>query len=97
LIVADSQKIAEVKTPDTELKAVEFRKTISHSSLVTQQFENKFVPAELAVPNNPEYFSMGIDDNLIKSFLILRRWLGFPPTIENFNNDDSLPSKWLKD
>jgi len=40
---------------------------------------------------------MGIDDNLIKSFLILRRWLGFPPTIDNFNHDDSLPSKWLKD
>lgn len=55
------------------------------------------MPQELTLPNNPDYYTLGIDDNLIKQFLLLRRWLGFPTEIHNFNNDESQTSKWTQD
>lgn len=79
---------------DSELKLFEFKKTIVQNCLVTQQFDAKFVPDELRLPSNADYFAIGQEDNLVKTFFILRKWLQLDVDIGVLSKDESLPASW---
>lgn len=67
-----SALLKELDTPiftgqpqDRDLKGFEFKRAITHGCIVTQQFDGKFVPEELVLPNNPDYYAIGREENLI--------------------------------
>lgn len=56
------------------------------------------MPAELQLPSNPDFLAIGDEANLIKTFFMVRRWLGNPATdLKVLDKDTSLPALWKQD
>ena len=72
---------------DTEMKAFELRRNIGHHSVVTQQFQQKFVPEELQMPSDDDVLTIGTEENLFKMFFIIRRWLLLPTDMSVIDKD----------
>ncbi len=60
--------------------------------MVTSQFDSKSVPYELQLGSDDLTLC---EDNLVKTFFSLRRWLELPPDTKVLTEDTSLPATWV--
>ena len=64
--------------------------------MVTQQFDQQFVPEELRMSSNMEDLAIGNESSLFSMYLILRKWLELPADLTLLNRDGSLPAAWTQ-
>jgi hypothetical protein len=69
-----------------------FKKVIKMQCMITQKFDDPKTPKELFISQEQDKVD---EDNLLQTFFLLRRWLGFNNNlVELITKDPSLPATW---